>query len=214
MVVEHLQDLRTGRAQTVVQPGRKNQGAVAQRGVRQGVRNLRLHPLLAPRTPIPVNRVLGDQGSDPRRNVLGVAGTRVASSFQAASAVGTTGQAMLAPLVDPVGDRPPMSDMPGSGPGPLASTGRGRLLVDGLHPGRRLRRIGRETSFGQLLGQLQQGEDHSLLALAKQGPCLSLRERGLPQRLPHRLRYNIRACQHNQQTYANSRIQPRSISFG
>ena len=67
VAVEDIDDLAGGDAQAVVQPGRQDDGAVAEGAVGQGVGDLGLDLLLAARAPVAVDRVLGDFGLRGRR---------------------------------------------------------------------------------------------------------------------------------------------------
>ena len=66
---------------------------------RQGVGHAGLDRLLAARTPVAMNRMLGHHRRDARGDVLGVTLARFFAAFQAALAMRTTRQPMLLELV-------------------------------------------------------------------------------------------------------------------
>ena len=62
VAAEDIDDRPGGSAQSVVQPGGQDDGAVAEGACGQGVGNLGFDRLLAARAPVAVNRALGDFG--------------------------------------------------------------------------------------------------------------------------------------------------------
>jgi len=175
--VEHVDDLREGVSQTVVQPARHDQRAIAQGSPGQSVGNDRFDPLLAVGTPVAMDRVLGDHRLDAAGNVLGVASSSLLASLQGTLAMRAAGQPMLAVDVDPLRHRPAISLVASLASGPLSPGRTRRFLVAGHHARRR-----RWRRFGRVQGSQspchgQQRQDNRLDALIVDFPCLFLRER-------------------------------------
>ncbi len=103
--IEDLDDLAGRNAQTVLQPRRECDGAVAERAVGQGVGNLGFNLLLAAGTPVAVNRVLGDLGRQVFGDVFDNAGAFASGAFERSAAVGARGQLVRLVVVDLFGLR-------------------------------------------------------------------------------------------------------------
>ena len=101
MIVEDVDDLRNRVAQGVVHPTGHHRRAVAQGSPRQGVGNLRLDQLLAPRAPVATDRMFRHNGRDAFGNVLNEAWARARAAFQPPLAIRTARQPMFAFSVDP-----------------------------------------------------------------------------------------------------------------
>ena len=200
MKVEDLHDLRERVAQAVVQPGRPNHHAVAERRAGQRVGDDRFDQLLARRTPVAVDRVLGHFRLD-FRNVFGITGAALPAPLHRAVTVRTNFGAVFLVVIDPFGRRASRAAMARLGPGlPLATLAR-RLLVGRLHArgrGRRLVRSGRagRSLFSHLLAQLQQRKDHRLRTLRVDPPRLLFGQRSAPKNIQQTLGQSRRARCH------------------
>ena len=178
VVVEDLDNLREGVAQPVVHPGGHRAGAVAQRRSRQGVGNLGFDQLLAPRAPIAMDRVLGDDRSDPFGNVLDIARAGLLAALQSALAVRATGQPMRASLVDTCWWRPTMALVSRLGSRLLSQALGRRFLIGRDHGRRRGWRWDWPLQSAQFSCHCHEGQDHGFFPLAVNLTGLLLGQRG------------------------------------
>ena len=129
VLVEHIDDLPGGDAQAVVQPGRECDGAVAQGAVGQGVGDLGFDLLLAARTPVAVDRVLGNVGLQVVGDVFDDAGAGASGAGESAAAGGAGGELVRFAAVDVFGSRSCGTRVAGSGTALLTPWRCGRLGV-------------------------------------------------------------------------------------
>ena len=111
VLVEDFDDLADRDPQAVVQPSAQGHGAVAQRALRQRVRDFRLELLLTARAPIAVDRVFDCLGFQVVGNVFDDARARLAGTLQFATALRTDGKLMGFLTVDASGLFARMSGM-------------------------------------------------------------------------------------------------------
>ena len=154
--------------QSVVQPGGERHHAIADLTAGQGVGHARLDRLLAARTPVAMDHMLGHHRLDVLGNVFRVASARLPAARQPALAMRTAGSAVLLVFVNLFRRRPTSPLVSRLSPRFFPAFRRVRLLMQGLHPRGRRRRTDRRTLAlrpPQLGSQLQQRKDDGLFAL-------------------------------------------------
>ncbi len=181
MKVEDFHDLREGIAQSIVQPSREDQDAVAQGRAGHSLAHRWFDLFLALRTPVAVNRVLGNFWFDIR-NVFGITFARLVAAVQGTAAIGTTIRLMIHLPIDMVRRLASSARMALFSTRFLLATFGRWLCIWGLHARRRRRslvRVGCRGSLlvGQLFRQFQDHKDDSFLALRENLARLLLGQR-------------------------------------
>ncbi len=201
--IEDLHDLRKRVAQHIVQPRAEDQHPVAQGRARQGRRHNRLDFLLASRTPVAVNGMLGDFRTDAFGYVFGVARAGLRAAVQRPAAVGTHLGAVCFTPVDTFGRHAPAAGVAHLASRLfLAAHRRLGFPVNWLHArrgGGRL--VGSERRLGlllrQQLGLRQQGKHHGIFAQCVDRSGLLLREQRSQWNATYCRRHGVLAQNHN-----------------
>lgn len=87
----------------IMQPGRRDQHAIPQRGPRKHIGQCGFDAPLALRAPVAVNGVFGDHRGDPGGNVFGIAAPHIVALRQRSLTMRAAVQPMFLSLVDPLG---------------------------------------------------------------------------------------------------------------
>jgi hypothetical protein len=117
-----------------MQPPGQGQKVVADGGMGQGVGDDRLDVLLAGRTGVAMDRMLGDLGPQVLEDVLDGPRALPPATLKRPAAVGADLRAVFLSPVDLRRRRPATAEMPRLGAGPALAPRRGRLDVHGLLP--------------------------------------------------------------------------------
>ena len=167
MEVEDIDDLRQRGAQQIVQPGREDHDPQPDRRSGQGIGHDRLDGGVTAGAPVARDGVLGDDRGDVGGDVLDDPGPRGSTASDRPVALGAGLERVMLARVDPRRRRATSPRVTGPGPPGLGPALGGRLGVRrGLARGGGGIGSGRgRLSFGQLLGEAQQGKDDGLLAL-------------------------------------------------